>query len=62
MTTADAHRESAEAALNEAHRNPVMSADQSFRAAQIHALLAIDARLAQLVDDLVMPRDLVASR
>jgi hypothetical protein len=62
MTPAEMHRQSAEVALNEAHRNPVMSADQSFRVAQIHALLAIDARLAQLVDDHATERDLVGSR
>ena len=59
MTTAETYRQSAEAALDEAHRNPVLSADQSFRAAEIYALLAIDARLAQLGDCLVMSRDLV---
>jgi hypothetical protein len=62
MTTAETHRQSAEAALEDAHRNPVMSADQSFRAAQIHALLAIDARLAQLVDDHVLQETLIAAR
>jgi hypothetical protein len=43
------HQRAAEAALGEAARNPVWSAEQWFLAAQIHALLAIEARLAQLV-------------
>ncbi len=50
MDMAGTHREAAEAALVEARRNPVMSAEQWFRAAQVHALLAIEARLAQIVD------------
>ena len=49
MALSDRHREAAEDALSEARRNPVMSAEQWFRAAEIHALLAIEARLAQLV-------------
>jgi hypothetical protein len=44
------HKGAAEAALDEAHRNPVLSAEQWIRAAEVHALLAIEARLAQLVD------------
>jgi len=44
------HRDAAEAALIEAGRNPVMSAEQWFRSAEVHALLAIEARLAQIVD------------
>jgi DNA-binding IscR family transcriptional regulator len=43
----ETHREAAEAALIEAMRNPVMSADQWFRTAEIHALLAIEACLAR---------------
>jgi hypothetical protein len=43
------HQRAAEAALNEAGGNPVWSAEQWFRAAEIHALLAIEARLAQIV-------------
>ena len=50
MDMAETHREAAEAALMEARRNPVMSAEQWFRAAQVHALLALEARLAQIVD------------
>jgi hypothetical protein len=46
----ETHREAAEAALIKAMRNPVMSVDQWFRAAQIHALLAIEARLARVVE------------
>jgi hypothetical protein len=47
----EVHRQAAEAALNEAGHNPVWSAEQWFRAAQVHALLAIEARLAQFVGD-----------
>ena len=43
------HSLAAEAALNKAAGNPVLSAEQWFRAAEIHALLAIEARLAQIV-------------
>jgi hypothetical protein len=46
------HRDAAEQALAEAQHNPVMSAEQSFAAATVHALLAIEQRLAQLVADL----------
>ena len=46
----ETHRDAAEAALLEAMRNPVMSADQWFRAAQIHTLLAIEAQLARVVE------------
>ena len=48
--TADAHRDAAEAALSLAQVNPVMSAGESFLVAQVHALLAIEARLGELVD------------
>jgi hypothetical protein len=50
MTVGESHREAAEAALIEAMRNPVLSADQLFRAAEIHTLLAIEARLARVVE------------
>ena len=50
MTSPETHQQAAEAALLEARRNPVMSADQWFRAAEIHALLAIEARLTQIID------------
>jgi hypothetical protein len=43
------HQRDAEAALHKAGGNPVWSAEQWFRAAEIHALLAIEARLAQIV-------------
>ena len=46
----ETHRDAAEAALLEAMRNPVMSADQWFQAAQIHTLLAIEAQLARVVE------------
>jgi hypothetical protein len=48
--TADAHRLLAEEALAHAQVNPVMSAGESFLVAQVHALLAIEARLGELVD------------
>jgi hypothetical protein len=59
MSLSECHQQAAEAALGEARRNPVWSAEQWFRAAEIHALLAIEARLAQLVGDrpeLVVPQ------
>ncbi len=43
------HRARAEAALVQAQRNPVLSAEQSFLSAQIHALLALEARLGEVV-------------
>jgi hypothetical protein len=58
MSLSEGHQEAAEAALREARRNPVWSAEQWFRAAEVHALLAIEARLAQFVGDrpdLVVP-------
>ena len=48
------HRDAAEAALANAQRNPVLSAEQSFTAAQVHALLSIDERLGELLDLLRM--------
>jgi hypothetical protein len=45
-----AHRDAAQQALADAQRNPVLSAEQSFAAAQVHALLAIEARIGELVD------------
>jgi hypothetical protein len=48
------HRDAAEAALASAQRNPVLSAEQSFTAAQVHVLLAIDERLGELLDLLRM--------
>jgi hypothetical protein len=62
MSSPEGHRQAAEAALSEGRRNPVMSAEQWFRAAEIHALLAIEARLAQIVDRHSDLPDLVASR
>ena len=46
------HREAAERALADAQHNPIMSAEQSFTAAQVHVLLAIEQRLGELVDEL----------
>jgi hypothetical protein len=43
------HRDAAEGFLTNAQRNPVLSAEQSFTAAQVHALLAIDERLGELL-------------
>ncbi len=43
------HRDAAEVSLADAQRNPVMSAEQSFRAAHVHALLAIDERIGELL-------------
>ena len=60
MASPEMHRQAAEDALTEATR-PVMSAEQWFRAAEVHALLAIEARLAQLVERGESRPDLVAS-
>jgi len=46
----DEHRAAAEHALADAQRNPIMSADQLFAVAKIHALLAIEERLGELVE------------
>ena len=43
------HHNAAEVALADAQRNPVLSAEQLFNAAQVHALLAIDERLSELL-------------
>jgi hypothetical protein len=43
------HRALAEDALVNARRNPVMSAEQSFLSAQVHALLALESRLEEVV-------------
>jgi len=47
---AGGHREAAEDALRHAQANPVQSAAESFLVAQVHALLAIEQRLAELVE------------
>ena len=49
MTSVSTHRECAEEALAHAQSNPVLSAEQSFTAAQVHALLAIEQTLRDLV-------------
>ncbi len=49
--SADLHRAAAEDALAVAQGNPVMSAGESFLVAQVHALLAIEARLGELIAD-----------
>lgn len=46
------HLQAAKQALADAQHNPILSADQSFQAAQINALLAIEARLVELVASL----------
>ena len=43
------HRDCAEHSLTDAQRNPVLSAAELFSAAQVHALLAIEQRLEELV-------------
>ena len=43
------HREAAERSSRDAQHNPVLSAEQSFAAAQVHALLAIEQRLGELL-------------
>ena len=48
--SAEAHRDAARDALSRAQVNPVMSANESFLVAQVHALLAIEARLGELVE------------
>jgi hypothetical protein len=45
------HRDAAEQALADAQRNPVLSSEQSFAVAQVHALLAIEERLAEIADE-----------
>jgi hypothetical protein len=47
----DEHRNAAEQALADAQHNPVLSAEQSFTAATVHALLAIEQQLGELLAD-----------
>ena len=49
MNIEPSHRARAEDALARAQRNPVMSAEQSFLIAQVHALLALERRLEEIV-------------
>ena len=49
--SAVAHRAAAEEALALAEVNPVQSAGELFLVAEVHALLAIEARLGALLDD-----------
>jgi hypothetical protein len=44
------HRDCAERSLVDAQRNPVLSAQELFTAAQVHALLAIEQTLEELLD------------
>ena len=48
VASAGEHRDAAVAALARAERNPVLSAEEQFRSAEVHALLAIEGRLAEL--------------
>ena len=43
------HRDAAERSLVQAQHNPVLSAEESFRSAHVHALLAIEETLGELV-------------
>lgn len=43
------HRDCAEQSLVDAERNPILSAQESFTSAQVHALLAIEHRLEELL-------------
>jgi hypothetical protein len=61
MSLPEEHRQAAEAALDAARR-PVMSIEQAFRSAQVHALLAIEARLGQLVAACDARTDALVSR
>jgi hypothetical protein len=45
----DRDRTASEQALEAAQHNPVLSSDQACAVAQVHALLAIERRLAQLL-------------
>ena len=38
-----------------AESNPILSAEQLFRAAEVHALLAIEGRLAELARKVALP-------
>jgi hypothetical protein len=49
----DQDRAAAEQALEAAQRNPILSGEQACAIAQVHALLAIERRLAQLFTALV---------
>jgi hypothetical protein len=53
----DQDRAAAEQALETAQRNPILSAEQACAVAQVHALLAIERRLAQLSATLVTSSD-----
>jgi hypothetical protein len=43
------HRGAAEQSLVDAQHNPIQSAEQLFAAAQVHALLAIEVTLGELL-------------
>jgi hypothetical protein len=43
------HRDCAQRSLVDAQRNPIQSAQELFAAAQVHALLAIEQRLEELL-------------
>ena len=43
------HQDAVERSLLEAQHNPVLSAEESFRSAEVHALLAIEETLGELL-------------
>jgi hypothetical protein len=49
------HRAAAEHSLEAARRNPILSGEQACAIAQVHALLAIERRLAQMFAVIVAP-------
>jgi hypothetical protein len=49
------HRDAAVAALALAETNPILSAEELFRSAEVHALLAIEGRLAELARKVALP-------
>jgi hypothetical protein len=53
----DHDRAASERALEAAQRNPILSGEQACAVAQVHALLAIERRLSELIAALVTPRD-----
>jgi hypothetical protein len=53
----DQDRAASERALEAAQRNPILSGEQACAVAQVHALLAIERRLSDLIAALVTPSD-----
>jgi hypothetical protein len=52
VSAPEPHRDASTRALAHAQRNPILSVDQLFAVAQIHALLAIEEQLTQVVAEL----------